>query len=164
MDRPATSQHSTIAYTGINLPYPLTGDAADQSRASTSTSTATCAGASTTTIAPTARGRFDPLPPLLAISSGELDAGQPPRDRATMRCGRATTAWRAFETPGSATFARLGVDTSFVAALSAYEIDYVWHNDQAAFRSRTSGPAADPRSFRSMYENPEVQIYAVATP
>ena len=54
----------------------------------------------------------------------------------------------------------LGVDYLFVARLSAYEVNYVWHNDHE-FPIEDDWAAADPRGFSLLYENPDVRIYAV---
>jgi len=53
-----------------------------------------------------------------------------------------------------------GVSHLFVAALSAYEIDYLWHTDRG-FPIEEAWAAHDPQSFRLEYENPQVRIYAV---
>ena len=51
----------------------------------------------------------------------------------------------------------------FVSRLSAYEIDYVWHND-AGFPIEDEWAKADPQTFRLIYENQEVRIYAISLP
>jgi hypothetical protein len=56
-----------------------------------------------------------------------------------------------------------GVDRLFISSLSAYEIDYVWHND-GGFPIEDEWAKTDPRSFRLIYENPQVRIYEVALP
>src|SRR5581483_10217506 len=52
------------------------------------------------------------------------------------------------------------VDHLFISALSAYEIDYVWH-DAGGFPIEETWARADPDRFRLLYENPQVRIYAV---
>jgi hypothetical protein len=52
------------------------------------------------------------------------------------------------------------VDYVFVSALSAYEIDYLWH-DAAGFPIEETWARADPQQFRIVYENPQVRVYAV---
>ena len=58
---------------------------------------------------------------------------------------------------------RLRVAHLFVAMLSAYEVNYVWHNAEG-FPVEDAWAAADPRSFRVEYENQHVRIYAVSQP
>jgi hypothetical protein len=57
----------------------------------------------------------------------------------------------------------LAVGYLFVSVLSAYEIDYVWHNPRG-FPIEDEWAKADPRTFRVVYENPQVRIYAVDLP
>ena len=56
----------------------------------------------------------------------------------------------------------LGVGYLFVSALSAYEIDYVWHNGDG-FPIEDDWARLDPDAFTVVYENPQVRIYAVRT-
>jgi hypothetical protein len=56
-----------------------------------------------------------------------------------------------------------GVDRLFVSALSAYEIDYLWHDDRG-FPIEDTWARADPQMFTLLYENPQVRIYAVRKP
>ncbi len=55
----------------------------------------------------------------------------------------------------------LRVSHLFVTALSAYEIDYMWHDPQG-FPIEEDWAAADPAAFVLVYENPQVKIYAVS--
>jgi len=55
----------------------------------------------------------------------------------------------------------IGVDHLFVSALSAYEIDYVWHN-AGGFPIEDEWARTDPEAFRLVYENSQVRIYAVS--
>jgi len=149
---------ATIAYTGINLPYPLTGRRLtnrvvyvnidgrprwrlhDYDRAYRS-------------------GRFAPTPPYLAISSGELmsvPARVGPRDDASRpryeRMQGNRDAW-VFN------LERMGIRYLFVANLSAYEIDYVWHNGDG-FPIEDDWARAAPERFQLVYRNHQVRIYA----
>jgi len=54
----------------------------------------------------------------------------------------------------------LGVDHLFVSVLSAYEIDYVWH-DAEGFPIEQHWAMAEPAVFHLVYENPQVRIYTV---
>jgi hypothetical protein len=155
--------HSTIAYTGNNVPYPLAGPHLtnrvvyvnidrhrdwrlhDYARAH--------------------RGRRDDSPPVapLAVSSGVLmplpgpprwhvDAVRPRYER--LQGDRA--AW-------TANLKSLGVDRVFVSALSAYEIDYVTHNE-GGFPVEDEWARTDPSTFTLLYENAQVRLYAVHAP
>jgi hypothetical protein len=53
-----------------------------------------------------------------------------------------------------------GVNHLFVSTLSAYEIDYVWHN-AGGFPIEDDWAREDAPAFRLVYENPQVRIYAV---
>jgi hypothetical protein len=46
----------------------------------------------------------------------------------------------------------------FVAALSAYEIDYQWHDEQG-FPIENQWAEDDPVHFRLAYENSQVRLY-----
>jgi hypothetical protein len=153
------ARSSVVAYTGINLPYPLAGDHLtnrvvyanidgrlqwrfhDYDRAYRA-------------------GRFNPIPPVLATSSGELmpvsgragpheDASRPRYER--MQGLR--DAW-------IDNLRRLGVTYLFISALSAYDIDNVWHNS-GGFPIEDEWAAADPGAFQLSYENPQVRVYRV---
>lgn len=152
---------ATIAYTGINLPYPLTGPRLtnrvmyvnidgrlhwrfhDYDRAFRSR-------------------RFAPSPPLLAKSSGELmsvaERSGPRSDALRPRYERMTGIKEAW----GFNLEQADVRYLFVAALSAYEIDYVWHNDRG-FPIEDEWANADPSRFHLVYANPQVRIYAVDT-
>jgi hypothetical protein len=54
-----------------------------------------------------------------------------------------------------------GATHLFVAALSAYEIDYLWH-DEGGFPIENLWASSDAMNFSLVYENPQVRIYAVA--
>ena len=147
-----------FAYTGNNVPYPLIGsrlsntvyyvnidrhlswrfhdyDRAFRQRVS-STETSPLA---------TSSGVLLPLTP----ASGPLDAVRPRYER--IRGDR--DAW-------VRNLKALRVDHLFVSTLSAYEIDYVRHND-GGFPIEDEWARSDPESFTLVYENPQVRIYAV---
>jgi hypothetical protein len=155
----ANVRESTVAYTGINLPYPLTGEQLtnrvvyvningrprwrfhDYDRAYRA-------------------GRFEPIPPLLATSSGEL---MPVAQRSGPRDDALRPRYERMEGVRDGWIANLetfGVRHLFIAALSAYEIDYLWHTDRG-FPIEEQWAAHDPQPFRLEYENPQVRIYAV---
>jgi hypothetical protein len=157
-----TAEHvrrSTIAYTGINLPYPLTGEQLTNRVVYVNTD-----GHPRWRFHDYDRayraGRFAPIPPALATGSGELlaigeragardDAVRPRYERLQGR----QAAW-------IGNLSLLKVDHLFISALSAYEIDYVWHNTRG-FPVEDEWAAADPASFSLEYENQRVRMYAV---
>ena len=51
----------------------------------------------------------------------------------------------------------------FVSVLSAYEIDYVWHNE-GGFPIEDDWARADSRTFTLVYANDQVRIYSLAQP
>jgi len=53
-----------------------------------------------------------------------------------------------------------GVDLLFVTALSAYEIEYNWH-DARGFPIEAAWAQSDPKVFTLVYENAQAQVYAV---
>lgn len=155
---------ATIAYTGINLPYPLTGD-----RLTNRVVYVAIDGRSRWRFHDYDRayrsGRFEPRPPLLATSSGELQpvaARLGPRDDAVRpryeRMQGNRDAWVfALET--------MKVRYVFIAAMSMYEVDYVWHNDRG-FPIEDEWAKVGPAQFELVFKNPRVHIYELrqATP
>ena len=102
-------------------------------------------------------------PPTLATSSGELlpaPAHSGPHANASRpryeRMQGARSAWELG-------LRRTGVGHLYISALSAYEVDNVWHN-AGGFPIEDDWARSDPAIFRLMYENPQVRIYAVAFP
>jgi hypothetical protein len=161
-------QRATVAYTGINLPYPLTGDQLtnhvvyvnidgrpdwrfhDYDRAFRA-------------------GSFRPSPPLLATASGELlPAGQDPQrpqgpQGGSRRSQASRPRYERMEGIRDAwidNLKTLHVGYLFVSALSAYEIDNVWHDDQG-FPIESTWAAADPRAFHLAFENRLVRVFAI---
>jgi len=150
---------ATIAYTGINLPYPLTGD-----RLTNRVVYIAIDGRQRWRFHDYDRayriGRFDPRPPFLATSSGELkpvaartgpreDAVRPRYERMQGNCDAWIFGLEAMK-----------VRYVFVAALSMYEIDYVWHND-AGFPIEDDWASERPAQFQLVFRNPRVHIYEV---
>jgi hypothetical protein len=155
----ANVKQSTVAYTGINLPYPLAGEQLtnrvvyanidghlewrfhDYDRAYRA-------------------GRFNPLPPILATSSGEL---MPVSERSGPRDDAVRPRYQRMQGRRDAwldNLQKMRVNYLFVAALSAYERDYVWHND-GGFPVEDDWARSDSGVFRVVYENPQVRIYSV---
>jgi hypothetical protein len=148
---------ATIAYTGINLPYPLTGR-----QLSNRVVYANIDGRVRWRFHDYDRayraGRFSPRPPLLATSSGELMpvvARDGPRQDALRpryeRMNGNREAWLF-------NLESLNVRFLYVAMLSAYEVDYQWH-DALGFPIEDEWAQNDPTHFRLAYENPQVHLY-----
>jgi len=150
---------AAIANTGNNLPYPLFGrqltnrvsyvniDRHDSWRLHDYART---------------RGRSGAAPPQtpLAESSGELvpaphhdpalDASRPRYERVDGH----REGW-------IANLQALGIDYLYVSTLSAYEIDYQWHN-AGGFPIEDEWARQDPAAFSIVFENSMVRIYRVA--
>jgi hypothetical protein len=148
---------STIAYTGINLPYPLSGE-----RLTNRVVYVAIDGRRRWRLHDYDRafrtGRFEPRPPLLATSSGELaPIAFPPGPRADAlrpryeRMQGDSDSWQFGLTAMSVRYV-------FVAALSAYEVNYVWHNDEG-FPIEDEWAKAGAGRFRTVFENRLVHIY-----
>jgi hypothetical protein len=149
---------STVAYTGNNLPYPLAGPRLtnrvvyvnidgrprwkfhDYDRAYR-------------------RGRFTPTPPLLATRSGEL-LPVPHDDRGDDALRPRYERMQGIRLAWIDNLQRLGVSCLFVSQLSAYEIDYVWH-DESGFPIENTWADGDPRMFDLVYHNSQVRVYRV---
>jgi hypothetical protein len=151
--------NATVAYTGINLPYPLAGSHLtnrvvyvnldghlgwrfhDYDRAYRA-------------------GRFAPVPPPLAVGSGELEpvsAGVGPRDDASRpryeRLDGVPALW-------VGNLDALGVGYVFIARLSAYEVDYQVHGPDG-FPIEDAWAQADPGRFTRVFDDEDARIYAV---
>ena len=149
---------ATIAYTGINLPYPLSGR-----QLTNRVVYANIDGRAHWRFHDYDRayraGRFDPEPPLLARSSGEL---LPVADRRGPRDDALRPRYERMDGIRDAwifNLETLDVRYLFVATLSAYELDYVWHNDRR-FPIEDEWAQADPTRFHLVYANADVHIYA----
>lgn len=151
---------ATIAYTGNNVPYPLVGDQLtnrvryvnidrhaewrfhDYERAHR-------------------RRRAEPLPAsALAVSSGVLE---PLAGPARWWVDAVRPRYQRMEGHRDAWIRNLkasGVRYVFISSLSAYEIDYVWHNG-GGFPVEDDWARFDPGTFTLVYENPHVKVFAV---
>jgi hypothetical protein len=153
---------STVAYTGINLPYPLFGD-----RLENHVVYVNIDGHARWRFHDYDRayrtGRFTPSSPPLATASGELQpvARRPgPRDDAVRpRYER----MEGFRDGWISNLQTLGVTHLFVSMLSAYEIDNEFHNE-GGFPVEDEWARSNPGSFHLLYENSQVRIYAVMLP
>jgi hypothetical protein len=152
------TDHATFAYSGNNVPYPLFGH-----RLTNRVYYVNIDRHGSWRFHDYARARSRPgasLPPTpLARASGELvpaneqDPAAASRPRYERMVGY-RDAWRE-------NLKALGVDHLFVSALSAYEIDYVWHN-AGGFPIEDEWARMDPEAFTLVYENSQVRIYAVS--
>jgi hypothetical protein len=153
---------ATVAYTGINLPYPLSGNhlsnavyyvnidrhsdwrfhdyARSFRRAPVRPSGFTALAAGSGILMP------------MSEQEGTFDAVRPRFERMTGN----PEAWLA-------NLKARKVDYVFVSTLDPYEIDHVWHNAQG-FPIEDEWARAAPTVFRLAYENPDVRIYQVTTP
>ena len=152
---------ATVAYTGINLPYPLTGR-----QLTNRVIYANIDGRARWRFHDYDRayraGRFKPEAPLLASGSGEL---MPPArgpdgaiDALRPRYERMEGIREAWEFNLETMHARW----LFVSALSAYEVDYVWHDD-GQFPIERTWAAEDPAMFHLEYQSAGVRIYSIGT-
>jgi hypothetical protein len=157
----ANVRGTTIAYSGINLPYPLTGPRLTNRVVYVNIDRRTQWRFHDYDHA-YRTGRVSHAAPLLATSSGELmpvaerlgvvardDALRPRYERMQGNRG----AW--LDNLEAQTVGYL-----FVTELSAYEIDYVWHNERG-FPIEDDWAESDPARFHLVYANPQVRIYAL---
>ena len=152
--------HATIAYTGNNVPYPLFCEQLTNHVYYVNIDRHASWGFHDYARAHSTPGATEPSDPL-AHASGELVPLGPnardaaPRPRYERRDGY-REAW-------VENLRSLGIDRLFVSALSAYEIDFVWHNDRG-FPIEDEWAKADPQTFRLVFENLQVRIYRLAQP
>ena len=151
--------NATVAYTGINLPYPISGAHLsnrviyvnidghlnwrfhDYDRAYRS-------------------GRFEPVPPALAVSSGELEPVPPgpgPRDDALRPRYERLEGIPALWTHN---LEALGVSYVFIGRLSAYEVNYQVHGPDG-FPVEDEWAQADPDMFTLVHDDGDARVYAI---
>jgi hypothetical protein len=153
---------ATVAYTGINLPYPLAGP-----HLSNRVVYVNIDGHPSWRLDNYDRayraGRFSPLSPALAVSSGELEPIRPgigPRDDAVRpRYERL----EGFADLWTHNLDQLHVDDLFVARLSVYEIDYEAH-DASGYPIEAAWAAQSPDRFTLIFEDEDARIYSVHGP
>jgi hypothetical protein len=71
--------------------------------------------------------------------------------------------WEGLREAWIANLRAAGVSYLFASALSAYEIDYSWH-DEGGFPIEAEWARRDPAVFRLIYENGQVRLYALSSP
>lgn len=148
---------ATIANTGNNLPYPLFGDhLTNRVRYVNIDRHADWAFHDYAR----ARGRAGTEPAdTLARASGQLE---PLRDGRIQDASRPRfERWEGTRDAWIGNLRAADAGFLFVTELSAYEIDYVSHND-GGFPIEDDWARQDPRSFALVYENPSVRIYTIA--
>ena len=152
----------TFAYTGNNLPYPLFGEQLRNRVYYVNIDRHLSWRFHDYARARSRPGAARPSSPL-ARSSGQLmPARQPPGpfdDESRPRYERI----EGYRDAWLQNLNSLGVDYLFVSALSAYEIDDVWHNARG-LPIEDEWAQGDPSAFTLAYENPDVRIYAVRRP
>jgi hypothetical protein len=152
--------HATIAYTGNNVPYPLFGEQLTNRVYYVNIDRHASWGFHDYARAHSRPGVTEPSAPL-AHASGELmPASANPREEAPRPRYERREGYREAWVQN---LRSRGVDRLFVSALSVYEIDDVWHNDRG-FPIEDEWAKADPLSFRLVYENLQIRIYALARP
>ena len=150
---------ATVAYTGNNLPYPLSGPQLtnrviyvnidgrprwrfhDYDRAYRT-------------------GRFQPTPPLLATSSGELMSATKQDDGSLNALRPRYERMQGIRDAWIDNLQRMNVTCVFIAVLSAYEIDYVWHDDRG-FPIEEEWAVSDKNMFHLRYSNSQVRVYEI---
>jgi hypothetical protein len=150
-------RNATIAYAGNNVPYPLAGphltnrvvyiniDRRGDWRFHDYARAARLRPAAQHGDLATPSGVLLPLPP----GAAAVDAVRPRYER--MHGDR--TAW-------IENLRKDDVDFLFVSALSAYEIDFLWHTPDG-FPIEDEWARSSGEAFTLAYENPQVRIYAV---
>jgi hypothetical protein len=151
---------ATFAYTGNNVPYPLVGIQLTNRVYYVNIDRHLTWKLHDYTRAERKRQGAVTGLPALAISSGELrPAGRRPDGRADAARPR-YERMEGYREAWIDNLKRLGVDHLFVSTLSAYEWDYVWHNERG-FPIEDEWAKVDPGAFHIVYENPEIRIYDV---
>jgi hypothetical protein len=152
----------TFAYTGNNVPYPLFGEQLRNRVYYVNIDRHPSWRFHDYARARSRPGAAWPSSPL-ARSSGELmPARQPPGpsdDESRPRYERV----EGYRDAWLQNLNSLGVDYLFVSALSAYEINDVWHNANG-FPIEDEWAQGDSAAFTLAYENPDVRIYAMRRP
>jgi Dolichyl-phosphate-mannose-protein mannosyltransferase len=149
--------HSTIANTGNNLPYPLFG--AHLSNRVYYVNIDRHAGWRFHDYAH-ARGRpGTEASATLARASGQL---MPLREGRIEEASRPRyERWEGYREAWIQNLRAAGAGYLVVSVLSPYEIDYVWHNEPG-FPIEDEWAKADPQIFTLVYENDQIRVYALA--
>jgi hypothetical protein len=149
---------AVIAYAGNNVPYPLFGEHLSNS-------------AHYINIDRHANWRFhdyarargkggvlgahslaQPSGQLMPLAKDSQEAARPRFER-----------WEGDRDAWVANLRAAGVSHLFVTALSAYELEYSWHNE-GGFPIEDGWARSDPNLFRLLYENGQVRVYSLARP
>jgi hypothetical protein len=150
-------EYATIANTGNNLPYPLFGehlsnqvsyvniDRHAEWRLHDYARVRSRAGATTSRDLARPSGQLMPLAEFRQAS----EASRPRYER-----------WEGNADAWIRNLRAAKVTHLFVSVLSAYEIDYVWHNSEG-FPVEDEWARADPHTFTLLFENGQVRVYAL---
>jgi len=151
-------EHATIANTGNNLPYPLFGehlsnqvayvniDRHAEWRLHDYARVRGRAGATTSRDLAQPSGQLMPL----GQSRRASEASRPRYER-----------WEGNADAWLRNLRSAKVTHLFVSVLSAYEIEYVWHNSEG-FPVEDEWARTDPRDFTLLFENGQVRVYSLA--
>jgi len=149
---------SVIAYAGNNVPYPLFGEHLNNS-------------VRYINIDRHADWRFHDYARargksgVLGVHSLAQPSGQLmpiPRDSSEASRPR-FERWEGDRDAWLANLRAAGVSQLFVTVLSAYELEFSWH-DEGGFPIEDAWARADPNLFRLLYENGQVRVYSLAHP
>jgi hypothetical protein len=152
--------HATIANSGNNVPYPLFEE--DLTNRVRYVNIDRHTDWRFHDYARARKGAPPDAPGRLATASGQLmplPPGRPVDEASRPRYER----WDGLRDAWLHNLRSAAVTHLFVSVLSAYEIDFVWHNADG-FPIEDDWARADPKAFALLYANGEVRIYALAQP
>jgi hypothetical protein len=153
--------HATIANTGNNVPYPLF-----EENLTNRVRYVNIDRHADWRFHDYARGRKDApvdAPGRFARASGQLVPLLQSARSAESASRPRYERWDGFREAWLGNLRSAAVTHLFVSVLSAYEIDFVSHND-GGFPIEDDWARADPRVFTLVYENGQVRVYALAQP
>jgi hypothetical protein len=156
----ANVANASIAYTGNNLPYPLFGDQLSNRVFYVNIDRQTSWRFHD--YARARRGRLSaPGEGLLARPSGQLMAAREGHSEEMSR--PRFERWEGYREAWVQNLRSTGAEYLFVTALSAYEVDYVWHNS-GEFPIEDDWARIDTQDLTLVYENSQVRIYKLTRP
>jgi hypothetical protein len=148
---------AVVAYSGNNVPYPLFGE-----HLSNSARYINIDRHSSWRFHDYARARgkgvlgahslAQPSGQLIPLAGDRSEASRPRFER-----------WEGDRDAWVANLRAAGVSHLFVTVLSAYELEFSWH-DEGGFPIEDAWARADPNVFRLIFENGQVRVYSLAHP
>jgi hypothetical protein len=149
---------SVVAYSGSNVPYPLFGEHLSNSvryinidrHASWRFHDYARARGKGGVLGP--HSLAQPSGQLMPLAGDSSEASRPRFER-----------WEGDRDAWVANLRAAGVSHLFVTVLSAYELEFSWH-DEGGFPIEDAWARADPNLFRLLYENGQVRVYSLAHP